>query len=532
MSEKLICAFRLCSAILFTAAAAVGQAQSAEPNRSQPNLVVIRALVLDKDRVAKAGVKFRSHVAKAGEEFERDCSQPGVDVFLIYTPYPTAIPTFCGEFAISGLTSNDFRIFEDGAEQKVQQVTVVPRSARTIADDMGIHTERSETPAGIWSTDDRSGSGLVGASSFYSIAYQNGNLGKAGCYKVEVKVDRGHALVLAPDEYCPGESPSDPLFGSKFGNQMERDSTSGKKAEINLSLRADYFYAKADEARVNVALEFPWNSLYREWNTRDWHLRASIGVLGMVYRKDGTLAARFSDFACCSADTSELAVGWDWTAFAQHDPAITTAATEAKLLGFFDSRVIPARYDTQVELPPGEYDLRVVLSDGAKFGRAETSLVIDPYGGKQLALSSIALGGRLRAVKRADQGASPGEFAPQYSPLVSRGIQLTPATDATFKKGRQLIAYFEVYEPLLVGASTSPSVVARIRILDANTGNVIKDFPPVDTAPYEQAGSPKIPIMRQIPFDQLPKGAYRLEVQATDSAGGSTPWRTATFTVD
>jgi hypothetical protein len=526
MSERLICAFCLCSAILFTAPTAIGQAQSGEPNRSQPNLAIVRALVLDKDRVDNAG-----------EKFKRDCSQPGVDTFFKYSPILPNISIFCGEFAISGLASNDFRIFEDGAEQKVQQVTVVPRSARTIADDMGAHNERSQTPAGIWSTDDRGALyGLVGAGSFYSIAYLNSKPETSGCHKLKIEVDREHALVLAPDEYCPGESPSDPLFGSKFGSQMERDSTSGKKAEIRLSLRADYFYAKPDEARVNIALEFPWNSLYRAWYARDWRLRASIGVLGMVYKKDGALAARFSDFACCSADTSMLVVLWDRSVVTPYEQAREyfpcDAATEAKLLAVFDRGVIPARYDTQVELPPGEYDLRVVLSDGTKFGRAETSLVIDPYDGKQLALSSVALGGRLWAVKPADQGAAPSEFAPQYFPLVSRGIRLTPATVATFKKGRQLIAYFEVYEPLLAGVSASPSVTARIRIVDANTGNVIKDFPPLDAAPYERAGSSMIPIAREIPFDQLPKGAYRLEVQATDSAGGSTPWRAANFTVD
>jgi hypothetical protein len=31
---------------------------------------------------------------------------------------------------------------------------------------------------------------------------------------------------------------------------------------------------------------------------------------------------------------------------------------------------------------------------------------------------------------------------------------------------------------------------------------------------------------------KLPKGSYRLDVQATDSTGKSTPWRTANFTIE
>jgi predicted phage tail protein len=40
-----------------------------------------------------------------------------------------------------------------------------------------------------------------------------------------------------------------------------------------------------------------------------------------------------------------------------------------------------------------------------------------------------------------------------------------------------------------------------------------------------------IPIGDELPVSQLPKGNYRLEVRATDSAGRSTPWRTASFTL-
>ena len=39
-------------------------------------------------------------------------------------------------------------------------------------------------------------------------------------------------------------------------------------------------------------------------------------------------------------------------------------------------------------------------------------------------------------------------------------------------------------------------------------------------------------MARKVPTDQLPKGAYRLEVQVTDSAGKSAPWRKADFEVE
>jgi hypothetical protein len=126
--------------------------------------------------------------------------------------------------------------------------------------------------------------------------------------------------------------------------------------------------------------------------------------------------------------------------------------------------------------------------------------------------------------------AAAANLAPQYVPLVSKGVRFTPAGDTDFKKGEPLIVYFQVYEPLLA-AHPHPKVEAHVRILDAKTGKVVKTFHVVNAASYEQPGSTTISIARKIPFGQLPKGAYRLEVQATDSAGESTPWRTANFTV-
>jgi hypothetical protein len=55
---------------------------------------------------------------------------------------------------------------------------------------------------------------------------------------------------------------------------------------------------------------------------------------------------------------------------------------------------------------------------------------------------------------------------------------------------------------------------------------------PLDAAPFEQPGKWTIPIARQIATDKMAKGAYRLEVQASDSAGRTTAVRTATFTIE
>jgi hypothetical protein len=51
-------------------------------------------------------------------------------------------------------------------------------------------------------------------------------------------------------------------------------------------------------------------------------------------------------------------------------------------------------------------------------------------------------------------------------------------------------------------------------------------------AAWMQPGNTVIPVSQQVAVDRLDKGSCRMEVQATDSAGRSTVWRTASFTVE
>ncbi len=94
-----------------------------------------------------------------------------------------------------------------------------------------------------------------------------------------------------------------------------------------------------------------------------------------------------------------------------------------------------------------------------------------------------------------------------------------------------LYRYFEIYEPALDGQSPA-QVQIQMRIFDSRTGEVISHSQPISAAPYMQAGSSIIPVGRGMSINKLPKGSYRLDVQASDSIGKSTAWRSANFTVE
>ena len=473
-----------------TASSPVALAQDAI--RVETNEVLLPAIVYDKERFG--------HLQK--------------DTTNLFRAY------FVGEMQVANdiiegvvirdLAVVDFQVLEDGMEQTVQKVTYERSLYWNVRDNRGHHTEYIGPGGGKWSTAEWPPN-VVGEIEppYYLIAYAPPESPEGSCHQIKVKVNRRNAVVLARGEYCNSKhSASDPLTGTTLGKQMESDLGSATHSNIDISPLAIAFHTDNDAARVHVSLDWPWKSLKRDART--------IGVLGAVFKKDGSLITRFSDFF----DSAEPGHGFNGRYGAPHSNDALT------------------RYERQFIVPPGEYDLRVVLSDGTKFGRAEIPLTVDSYDGKELAISAISLCKQVEDVSAYSPqhhpklpGAWTAKLPGNYVPLVSNDIEFKPTGNTRFKKGETLYTYFEVYDPLL-GVGPQATVEIQIRIVDLKTGELKSDSQHISATPYVKAGNPVITIGRGIDISRLPKGSYRLYVQATDSRGKTTGWRTASFTVE
>ena len=180
---------------------------------------------------------------------------------------------------------------------------------------------------------------MVGRSgnSLLPFAYIPSNPEEGKCHKIRVTVDRHDPDVYSTDQYCYTTNlATDPLNGTKFGRQMDTDLTSNKSARIPLVMRANFFYSNSQMARVDIVLEFPWNQLEHQFTLRD--LRASIGVSGVAYKEDRTVATQFTDFGCCASGTR-------WFA----NPLV-------------EAGNLPSRYETQIDLPPEQNTILVSCS--------------------------------------------------------------------------------------------------------------------------------------------------------------------------
>ena len=408
---------------------------------------------------------------------------------------------------IHDLTAHDFQVLDDGKEQAIQNVVYEQSLSRFFHDNKGYHSEFLGEGGGKWSSPEWPPR-MVAVPGYgnYVLTYALPESPEGSCHQIKIKVNRRDAFVEARREYCNiKHSASDPLNGTMLGKQLEND-LAAPRSKVDITLLAADFFTDTEAARVHVVLDWPWKSLKLDSTT--------YSILGMAFKKDGSLATRFSDLLEYPSPEELRELNGAYL-----DPGPADIAT---------------RYEMQLILSPGEYNVRVALSDGTKFGRAEIPLTVDSHDRNELAISKVALCKQIQdapAYSPKSPVQLPGNWTTKvpgsYVPLVSKDIEFKPTADTRFKKRENLYTYFQIYEP-----SHEATVQIQMRIVNVRTGEVQSDSQPISATPYIKAGSAIIPVGRGLDISKLPKGSYRLDVQATDSTGKSTPWRSANFTVE
>ena len=454
-------------------------------------------------------VFHRGRIGLSPSQAESDCFRANWQMLRKLLPSEPYLERDCDDRNYRGLTPGDFRVFEDGTERNIHDVTVGVLHQLYVRDNLGHHYEFSEAPSGHWSSDMPPGWIPTGVRNpIYYVAFVPIKSKEGSCHRIKVDVRRRWATVFARPEYCNvPHAPSDPLGGTEFGKVLAGYQSSEGSPAINLLAQIGTFFTDRGSARIEIAMEFPWNEFRRNWHENGLH--ASVGVLGTFSLAGGVVERQFSDFACCSADESKI---WN-------SPLHS------------DQLVLPARYETQIDLEPGEYTLELVIGDAVNFGRVVRKISVEAPDEKQPTISSVFLCKRKRYANVAAVEEAAANFAPAYRPLVSHGVRFTPAGDTRFRKGEPLFVYFEIYEPLLP-SSPSTTLTWRMRVVDEKSGEVKIDTGSRSAASQIKPGTSTIAIAEEVDVQKLPAGPYRVDVQAADSQGRETLWRTAMFNVE
>ncbi len=209
-------------------------------------------------------------------------------------------------------------------------------------------------------------------TEYYVLGYAPPPSDEGTCHTLKVKVERSGTVSRWRSGYC-NVKPTDRLAGKPEEKQLESRVTGSQPGTIAASMLAPYFYTSVNTARVNLAIEIPPNTI--KFEKQKGKLHATVNVVGLAYKLDGTVAARFSD-------------------------SLDLNFEDKKEVEEFNSK--PFHYDTQFDIAAGHYNLKVVFNpEGAdSFGKLEMPLVIDPYDGKQFTLSAVALSKEIHPVSQ------------------------------------------------------------------------------------------------------------------------------------
>jgi len=335
-------------------------------------------------------------------------------------------------------------------------------------------------------------------SQYYVLSYTPSQSPEGSCHTLRVKVDRGGTIVRARSGYC-NERPKDLLAGNPIEKTMETRVTSEIAGNVTGTMQAPFFYTSPNTARVNLAIGIPSNAMKFEKVKGKQH--SSVNVLGIAYKPDGTIAARFSDTVDLDFDGK-------------------------KEVEEFQKQ--PFHYENQFDVASGQYNLKVVFSSGNEsFGKLQLPLVIDPYDGKQFSMSGIALSNAVQRVSDLSTGLD-SELLADRTPLVVQGIQVVPSDSNRFKKTDNAAVYVEIYAPLLTGPNP-PQVGVELFVVDRKTGEKKVD---VASRATTQPGSAVVPIGLKLPVASLASGSYRVELRAVDSVNNAAKPRSVDFEVE
>jgi VWFA-related protein len=336
---------------------------------------------------------------------------------------------------------------------------------------------------------------------YYLLGFAPSNSPVGSCHTLGVKVDRGGAEVRSRSGYC-NVLPKDLLAGKPIEQDLEaRATSSAAGANMGGTLEVPFFYTAPNEARINLVMDIPSSSINFDKVKGKYH--ADVNILGIAYRPDGSAGARFSDEVTLDLEKEE------WKKFTER----------------------PMHYENQFTVAPGQYKLTVVLSGGGQnFGKYETPLNIDPYDGKTLTLSGVALSSEIERI--ADLGgALDADLLADRTPLVFKDVEIVPSGNNHFKKTDQLVLYAQIYDPHLQ-SDKPPVMKVGYRVVDEKTGKTVLSTGAIDAGKFIEKGSPVVPVALRVPLDNMPPGTYRIDMQALEQGGPATQVRTATFVED
>ena len=328
-------------------------------------------------------------------------------------------------------------------------------------------------------------------NEFYLLGYVPADSAEGTCHTLKVKLNHGGGnTVRSRSGYCNARLPNI-LDGTPVEKQLELRAQDSQNGGVHPVFQAPYYYSGPNVARVNLAMDIPQETFKFDKDKGKYH--ASLNVLGIAYREDGSVGAKFSDQVKLDLEKDE------WKEFSK---------------GAY-------HYQNQFDAVPGKYKMTVVLSAGSdSYGKSVWPLVIDSYDGKQIALGGIAVTNAPQRVEEIAKSADlDAALLEDRTPLVVKGFEVVPQASPRFKRTDRVLLYSEIYDSLLT-SEKPPRIVLGYKIIDRSSSKEVFFTGTQPGDEFLQKGNPVVPIGMLLKVDSLSPGSYRVILMAGDDSNG------------
>ena len=171
------------------------------------------------------------------------------------------------------------------------------------------------------------------------------------------------------------------------------------------------------------------------------------------------------------------------------------------------------QYDTGFQLPPGKYDLKVLVRENqtGRVGSFETTVDIPDLKDEPVKVSSVVVSNQKKAVRRRPQR--------NLNPLISNGNELVPNVTHVFSSSQNLFFYYEIYDP---AHDNNDKNAVRLLSSVVFYKNNVKAY----ETPLVRADEVNVPDRKatafelQVPLAQLKPGFYTCQINVVDDAAG------------
>jgi VWFA-related protein len=336
-------------------------------------------------------------------------------------------------------------------------------------------------------------------TSYYVLSYVSANTAQDGRYRrIQVKLNPRDSSLRARLDYRQGY-----YAPTTFAHMRDVD----KEAQLSQALMSDN-----PVTDLPMAIEVDYFRL--EKNKYFASIAAKIPGSGLEFHNKGSKAATELDFI------AEVFDARNRTAATVRDTI--PLKVDQTTAGLVVQKSI--QYDTGVTLTPGTYKLRFVARENGegKVGTFEAPFTIpDLAASKGLRTSSLVLSNQREPVTAQVAGVKNDKKLLAINPLIDNGQKLVPNVTRVFHPDQSLLAYLEVYDPVIPDNLPANFQVADVESSLAfySAGKKVFETQPARTNRLNAARLSTLPLRVTLPLTSLKAGKYECQLNVIDEFG-------------